>query len=228
MVRSRSSATIYGMDALAAGLQQAVYDELRWDPSVDAGGILVAANGGTIRLTGSVHSFAQKRAAERAAQRTSGVCCVLNELQVVVHALDGDPDEAIASMAFLTLKWDANLPEMGIKASVRRACVTLTGEVQRQWQRDAAELAVAKLRGVRSIVNCITVKPAPIVCSREAIEAAIRRSAETNAKGIYVDVRGDTVTLRGTVRSWAECQDAVRAAWSAPGIATVDNRIAIV
>lgn len=146
------------METHATDLLQAVENELTGDWSVNVSEIAVSVRAGTIVLEGWVDALAQKRSAENAARRAAGTIAVTNALRVRASALDGDPDEDVAAMAFLTLKWDANLPADGIKAYVHDGTVTLRGEVERQFQREAAETAIARLRGVRAIVNDIAIR----------------------------------------------------------------------
>jgi len=214
------------MDDLS--LKKDVEEELQWEPSIDAAAIGVAVKDGVVTLTGHVPSYAEKMAAARAAARVTGVKAVANELQVGVPAAEERTDEDIARAVANALTWNTAIPADRVKAQVSHGWVTLEGTVEWYYQKEAAERAVRPIRGVKGVTNNIVVKPtvtAAVVKSQ--IEAALKRSAEIDAQRITVETRGDTVILRGRVRAEVERQEAERAAWSAPGVAKVENYIII-
>jgi osmotically-inducible protein OsmY len=203
-------------------------DELAWQPGVEASHVAVAAADGVVTLTGYVDSLAQRWEAEKAAKRVLGVRAVVNDIEVRLDDADRRSDVDIAADAVDALRWNLLVPSRRIKVTVDHGRVKLEGEVKWRFQRDAAEETVRKIRGVIEVINLIKVRPRVSPESIKArIEDALRRSAEVDAGRVSVEVDGTTVILRGTVRSWAEKQDAERAAWSAPGVTTVANMIAV-
>jgi len=181
-----------------------------------------------VTLSGWVDSYTKKWAAEQAAHRVRGVKAVANDIEVRLPSSSERTDADIAAAVVRALEWDALLPADTIDVTVTKGFVTLEGAVEWQYQKDEAERVVRRLTGVKGVSNLITVKPRVTPWElKQKIEQALKRSAETDAQKITVDVDGNKVILKGTVRSWAERQDAERAAWSAPGVLSVDNRIAI-
>src|ERR1700730_10361000 len=209
-------------------LKRNVESELDWEPSVNAAELGVAVKDSIVTLTAHVQSYWQKIAAERAASRVSSVKAVANELEIRLPASSERTDEDIARAAVNALNWSISVPADRIKVKVSKGWITLEGTVEWQYQKAAAEKAVRDLTGVKGLVNLVEVKPrASTVEVKAAIEAALKRSAEVDASRITVEADGDKVILRGTVRSWAEREEAERAAWRAAGVRSVDNRITV-
>lgn len=213
---------------LDSDIKRDVEDELRWDPSLDATDIAVAVHNGVVTLSGFVSSYWQRTQAERDAKRVAGVVGVADDIQVRLPVIDQRPDPDIVRDAVSALKLELPFSSENIKVVARDGWLTLEGAVEWNYARERAESAVRNVRGVKGVTNSIEVKPkvAPSEVRRK-IEDALRRSAEVDAGRITVEANGGEVILRGTVRSWAERQEAERAAWAAPGVTRVDNQISI-
>jgi osmotically-inducible protein OsmY len=211
-----------------AQLKKDVLAELEWEPGVNATNVGVAVKEGVVTLTGHLDTYAEKHAIERVLQRVNGVQAIALELDVKLAPDHHRSDAEIAQAAQSALRWHALVPELKVRLTVEKGWITLSGEVEWDFQRDGAYSAVRSLTGVVGVSNAITIKPKASpsnVATR--IRDALQRQAEREAKGIEITVAGSTVTLIGTVHSWAERAAVQGAAWSAPGVSSVVNHLRI-
>ena len=209
-------------------IEKNVKAELEWDPDLDATDIAVSVKNGVVTLTGFVKSYTDRYEAETAAKRVAGVVAVANDLEVRMPSVDERPDPDIAREAAQAIKSQLPISSENIKIIVKNGWVTLEGEVEWQYQRQTAENIVRRIKGVKGVSNTILLKPRaePTEVKRK-IQEALRRSAEVDANRIEVEAHGSEVVLKGTVRSWIEREEAERAAWSAPGVTKVEDRIVV-
>ena len=210
-------------------LQQDVMEELKWEPTIRATEIGVGITDGVVTLSGYVDSYWKKWSAERAAARVFGVKAVVEKIEVRLPGTLQRSDEEIGEAAANALGWNVSVPYERIKLQVERGTVTLTGDVDWWYQKDEAEHAVRRLKGVVRVNNQIAVKP--VVKPQDLkgkIESAFRRNALLDARRIRIETLGGRVILRGSVRTWAERGEAQWAAWAAPGVSEVENDISVI
>lgn len=209
-------------------IQEDVMEELKWQPFLKASEIGVAVKNGIVTLSGHVDSYSKKLAAENAAKKVAGVKAVAEEIEVGISPSFRKTDAEIAEAVLSALKWHTAVQEEKIKIKVEDGYVKLEGEVEWEYQRATAKTAIENLAGVRFVTNLITVKPKISPSDiRSKINAAFHRSATVDSSKIKVEVDGAKVTLNGTVRSIVEKEDAENAAWFAPGVTNVLNKIKI-
>jgi osmotically-inducible protein OsmY len=209
-------------------IQRDIEDELRWDPSLENDDVAVSVRDGVVTLAGYVKSYLDKWHAERVASRVKGVKAIANDLTVKLPSSSDRADPDIARAALDALKWNIAVPHDRIKLKVDKGWVTLEGDVDWSFQRDAAERAVRSLTGVKGVSNLVTIKARPTPQDvKQKIKEALERGAQFDADRIMVDVDGDKAILKGTVRSYAERRDAERAARNAPGITEVENKLTV-
>ncbi len=210
-------------------LQEHVQKALDWEPSIDAADIGVSVDNGVVTLHGDVKTYAEKAAAERVALRVYGAKAVANDVNVRIGGGQRRTDSDIAQAVLSALKWNTMVPDDKITVSVSDGWVALKGHVDWEYQRATATNAVRYLMGVRGVSNTITVEPHVSASDvKSKIEAALKRSAEVDARRINVVVTDGTVILSGNVHSWFERDEARHAAWAAPGVKEVDDRILVV
>lgn len=209
-------------------LQKNVIEEISWDPSLRESEIGVAAKDGVITLTGSAQTFAQKYAAVNATRRVTGVAAIANDITVSLTPFHKRTDTEIAHAAMEAVNWNVLVPAGAIQLKVEDGLLTLSGAVEWDYQRKAAERTLRTLHGVRGVVDLVVVKAhAKSADVTSKIKDAFKRNAEIDADRITVTASDGTVTLKGRVRSWTERGDAERAAWSAPGVSRVQDELLI-
>jgi len=209
-------------------LSDDVLNALRWEPSVDATHIGVTVKDGVVTLSGHVPSYREKYAAEDTVKRVHGVRAIANEIEVKLPRDKKLTDEDIAAACVKALRWNILVPADKIKVSVSAGVVTLEGDVNWQFQKEAAEATIRFVKGVKDVRNMLKIKPkVPPSLVKSKIEEALQRHAELEASRINVEVQGDKIILHGTVHSLAEKDEVERIAWSAPGISQVDSRLVV-
>ncbi|WP_064713619.1 BON domain-containing protein [Rhizobium bangladeshense] len=209
-------------------LRQNIIDELDFEPSIDAANIGISVEEGIVTLTGHVGSYSEKETAERVVKRIKGVRGIAQEIEVRIFGNHETSDDDIARRAANMLDWNVSVPKGAIQVKVQKGWVTLTGKAEWQYQKNAAADAVRNLAGVVGLSNLIEISPSVSAADvKKRIEDAFKRDAELESQGIRVEVSGGSVTLKGKVHTWSERRAAERAAWSAPGIKTLNDQIAI-
>jgi osmotically-inducible protein OsmY len=209
-------------------LKKDVLAELLWDPLISETKVGVTVNEGVVTLTGHLDTYAEKVAAKRAAERVSGVKAIAVELDVIPAGIHQRSDTEIALAVEHALSWNTSVPQGRVKVAVEKGWVTLTGDLDWNFQRRAVERMVRPLKGVVGITDNIQLKTLPIPLKlQERIQDALTRQAMREARRIEVSVEGSEVTLRGHVHSWAERNAAEGASWSAPGVVRVNNQLTV-
>jgi osmotically-inducible protein OsmY len=209
-------------------LRRHVEEALGWEPSFDAADIGVSVDNGVVTLRGDVKRYTARSAAERVALAVYGVKAVANDLNVRLPGEYQRTDSDIAQAAVNALQWNTVVPTNRVSVAVSNGWITLKGNLDWQYQKDAAARALRDLTGVKGVTNSIAVQPrVKSVDVQDKIEAAFKRSAEIDARRIAVTAQDGKVILSGNVRSWAERQEAERAAWAAPGVTQVEDRLSI-
>jgi osmotically-inducible protein OsmY len=205
-----------------------VLSELLWDPLVSETKVGVTVNEGVVTLTGHLDTYAEKLAAKRSAERVSGVKAIAVEIDVIPAGIHQRSDTEIALAVEHALSWNTSVPQDRVKVTVEKGWVTLTGDLDWNFQRRAVERMVRPLKGVVGITDNIQLKTLPIPLKlQERIQEALTRQAMREARRIEVSVEGSEVTLRGHVHSWAERNAAEGATWSAPGVVRVNNQLTV-
>lgn len=209
-------------------LHDDVLAELRWDQRLREKDIAVAVREGVVTLAGTVESYAQRYASERAVERVKGVRAIVNDLAVKLPGGAERSDADIAHAALDAMRWDIEIPHDRLKVKVTDGWVTLEGEVQWHFQKDSAERAVGHLAGVKGVSNLILVSPTPAPSDiKQRIKETFKRQAELDADHITVETAEHKVVLKGNVESLAEKRAAERAAWNSPGVTRVDNQLRV-
>ena len=209
-------------------IKKDVLSELLWDPLVAETKVGVTVNEGVVTLTGHLDTYAEKVAAKRAAERVSGVKAIAVEIDVIPVGSHQRSDTEIALAVEHALSWNTSVPQDRVKLTVEKGWVTLTGDLDWNFQRRAVERMVRPLKGVVGITDNIQLKTLPIPLKlQERIQEALTRQAMREARRIEVSVEGSEVTLRGHVHSWAEKNAAEGATWSAPGVVRVNNQLTV-
>lgn len=209
-------------------LKKDVLTELLWDPLVPEARVGVAVSDGVVTLTGHLDTYAEKVAAKRAVERVAGVKAVAIELEVIPAGAHQRSDTEIAAAVQHALSWNTSVPQGRVKVTVEKGWVTLSGELDWNFQRRAVERMIRPLKGVAGIIDNIALKALPIPVNLSSrIQDALTRQAVREAKRIEISVDGSVVTLRGNVHSWAERTAAEGATWSAPGVSRVNNQLTI-
>jgi len=211
-----------------AQIQKDVMDQLKWEPFLNAAEIGVSVKNGIVTLSGQVDSYNKKMAAEKAAKKVRGVKAVAEDIRVGISNTDLKSDSEIAEAVVNALTWNTAINEDKIKIKVEDGFVTLTGEVDQAYQRTIVTNAIDHLKGVVMVFNLITVTPKPLAENvKQKITDAFARHASIDAAKIKIEIVGNTVKLTGTVRTFAESEDAEAAAWAASGVNAVDNKLEI-
>jgi osmotically-inducible protein OsmY len=209
-------------------IQKDIVAELKWEPSLRNDDVAIAVRDGVVTLAGFVDSFVDKWKAERVASKIKGVKAIANDMEVKLPSTSSRPDPDIARAALDALSWNISVPQDRIKVKVEKGWVTLEGDVDWYYQKEAAERAVRYLTGVKGVSNLITMRARPASSDvKLRIKEALQRGAQFDAEHITVDIEGNKAVLRGTVRSYAEMRDAERAARNAPGVIEVENRLTV-